>query len=96
MTARHTLPDEPDWGALSKRADAIEAAVAGLVRQLKPQPLACSFCLKTEHEVSKLIAGPSVHICDECISLCNAILAEESAPCTTRARSGVVVCGGTP
>ena len=39
--------------------------------------LSCSFCGKTQKEVKKLIAGPSVYICDECISLCNDIIAEE-------------------
>ncbi|HAN32225.1 MAG TPA: ATP-dependent Clp protease ATP-binding subunit ClpX [Myxococcales bacterium] len=39
--------------------------------------LSCSFCGKTQKEVTKLIAGPSVYICDECISLCNDIIAEE-------------------
>ncbi|MBN7842602.1 hypothetical protein J0A78_02620 [Providencia rettgeri] len=38
----------------------------------------CSFCGKDNTEVSKLIAGPSVYICDECISLCNQIIDEES------------------
>jgi endopeptidase Clp ATP-binding regulatory subunit (clpX) len=37
----------------------------------------CSFCGKSQHEVRKLIAGPSVFICDECISLCSNIIAEE-------------------
>ncbi|MGB6975996.1 MAG: ATP-dependent Clp protease ATP-binding subunit ClpX [Gammaproteobacteria bacterium] len=37
----------------------------------------CSFCGKTQHEVRKLIAGPSVYVCDECIELCNDILREE-------------------
>ncbi|MBI5496731.1 MAG: ATP-dependent Clp protease ATP-binding subunit ClpX [Deltaproteobacteria bacterium] len=39
--------------------------------------LSCSFCGKTQKEVKKLIAGPGVYICDECISLCNDIIAEE-------------------
>ncbi len=37
----------------------------------------CSFCGKSQHDVRKLIAGPSVFICDECVSLCNDILREE-------------------
>src|SRR5579864_7694685 len=41
--------------------------------------LYCSFCGKSQHEVRKLIAGPSVFICDECIELCNDIIREESA-----------------
>jgi ATP-dependent Clp protease ATP-binding subunit ClpX len=40
--------------------------------------LYCSFCGKSQREVKKLIAGPNVYICDECISLCNDIIAEES------------------
>jgi len=39
----------------------------------------CSFCSKTQKQVKKLIAGPSVYICDECIDLCNDIIAEELA-----------------
>ena len=38
----------------------------------------CSFCGKDQTEVRKLVAGPSVHICDECIELCKNILTEES------------------
>src|SRR4026209_2991392 len=41
--------------------------------------LYCSFCGKSQHEVKKLIAGPSVFICDECIELCNDIIREETA-----------------
>ncbi|HMN75377.1 MAG TPA: ClpX C4-type zinc finger protein, partial [Burkholderiaceae bacterium] len=39
--------------------------------------LYCSFCGKSQHEVKKLIAGPSVFICDECIELCNDIIRDE-------------------
>ncbi|MDQ7049386.1 MAG: ATP-dependent Clp protease ATP-binding subunit ClpX [Enterobacterales bacterium] len=39
--------------------------------------LYCSFCGKSQHEVRKLIAGPSVFICDECVELCNDIIREE-------------------
>ncbi len=41
--------------------------------------LYCSFCGKSQHEVKKLIAGPSVFICDECIDLCNDIIRDENA-----------------
>ncbi|MDR2195277.1 MAG: ATP-dependent Clp protease ATP-binding subunit ClpX [Gallionellaceae bacterium] len=47
------------------------------------KPLYCSFCSKSQNEVKKLIAGPSVFVCNECIDLCNDILREElqhSAP----------------
>ena len=39
--------------------------------------LYCSFCGKSQHEVRKLIAGPSVFVCDECVELCNEIIREE-------------------
>jgi ATP-dependent Clp protease ATP-binding subunit ClpX len=38
--------------------------------------LRCSFCGKSQEEVKKLIAGPAVYICDECIELCNEIIEE--------------------
>ncbi|MFM2035892.1 MAG: hypothetical protein RL459_1157 [Pseudomonadota bacterium] len=51
--------------------------------------LYCSFCGKSQHEVKKLIAGPSVFICDECIDLCNDIIRDEvpDAGATSDARS---------
>ncbi|WP_293781318.1 ATP-dependent Clp protease ATP-binding subunit ClpX [uncultured Oxalicibacterium sp.] len=50
--------------------------------------LYCSFCGKSQHEVKKLIAGPSVFICDECIDLCNDIIRDEAA--------SVETVGGSP
>ncbi len=44
----------------------------------KNSPLRCSFCGKPQNEVRKLIAGPSVFICDECVELCREIIAEEA------------------
>lgn len=44
---------------------------------MKDKTLYCSFCGKSQDEVRKLIAGPSVYICDECVDLCNDILKEE-------------------
>jgi ATP-dependent Clp protease ATP-binding subunit ClpX len=49
--------------------------------------LYCSFCGKSQHEVRKLIAGPSVFICDECVELCNDIIREEIQEDTSEARS---------
>src|SRR4030043_803165 len=43
----------------------------------KSSDLLCSLCGKSQDEVRKLIAGPTVYICDECIELCNEIIAEE-------------------
>lgn len=45
-----------------------------------PPELCCSFCGKSQEEVKRLIAGPDVYICDECVSLCNEIIAQESVP----------------
>ena len=42
--------------------------------------LTCSFCDKNQREVKKLIAGPGVYICDECVGLCNQIIGEELSP----------------
>ena len=49
--------------------------------------LYCSFCGKSQHEVRKLIAGPSVFICDECVDLCNDIIREEIQEATTEGAS---------
>src|SRR5258708_35730812 len=40
----------------------------------------CAFCGRARHEVRKLIAGPSVYICDKCITVCKQLLAEERRP----------------
>lgn len=50
-------------------------------------PLFCTFCGKSQHEVRKLIAGPSVFICDECVELCNDILEEEVQAVDTQAEA---------
>ena len=47
------------------------------------EQLLCSFCGKSQRQVKKLIAGPGVYICDECIDLCNEIIDEEFSPPTT-------------
>ena len=49
--------------------------------------LYCSFCGKSQHEVKKLIAGPSVFVCDECIDLCNEIIRDE-LPASTDGKDG--------
>ncbi|HRO63798.1 ATP-dependent Clp protease ATP-binding subunit ClpX [Thermomonas sp.] len=51
--------------------------------------LYCSFCGKSQHEVRKLIAGPSVFICDECVDLCNDIIREELEDKTQSTRSSL-------
>ncbi|MFT6624875.1 MAG: ATP-dependent Clp protease ATP-binding subunit ClpX [Cycloclasticus sp.] len=50
--------------------------------------LICSFCGKNQHEVRKLIAGPSVFVCDECVELCNDIIKEELEESQTSAAEG--------
>lgn len=55
-----------------------------------PSNLSCSFCGKSQREVKKLIAGPAVYICDECIELCNDIIVEEASKQNLlKAKSGV-------
>ncbi len=51
--------------------------------------LYCSFCGKSQHEVKKLIAGPTVFICDECVELCMDIIREENKSALVRSREGV-------
>ncbi len=51
--------------------------------------VACSFCGKSQKEVKKLIAGPTVYICDECIELCNDIIVEEASRESEEPRSSV-------
>jgi len=51
--------------------------------------LYCSFCGKSQHEVKKLIAGPSVFICDECIDLCNDIIRDEQSAEPEAAKDGL-------
>lgn len=51
--------------------------------------LYCSFCGKSQHEVRKLIAGPTVFICDECVELCMNIIREENKASSARVRDGI-------
>lgn len=60
--------------AAENQAEPAPAATAG--GSLPTKTLHCSFCFKSQHEVKKLISGPfSIFICDECVDLCNAIIA---------------------
>ena len=47
-------------------------------RTATPEALCCSFCTKSQFDVVKMVAGPGVLICNECIDLCNQIIAEEA------------------
>ena len=55
--------------------------------------LYCSFCGKSQHEVRKLIAGPTVFICDECVELCMDIIREEHKSALVKSRDGVPTPG---
>jgi hypothetical protein len=72
-----------DWHVLAARIEADPAAPkpTELPARSKSDPsvLHCSFCGKTQHEVSKLIAGPNVFICDECVGLCDDIVSGEGS-----------------
>lgn len=59
-------------------AEEVQAALAERHDRLSSnEDLSCSFCGKSQREINKLIAGPTVSICDECIDLCNDIIGEE-------------------
>jgi ATP-dependent Clp protease ATP-binding subunit ClpX len=55
--------------------------------------LYCSFCKKSQHEVRKLIAGPTVYICDECVELCMDIVREENKSSLVKSRNGIPTPG---
>src|SRR5258708_33398641 len=52
--------------------------------------LSCSFCGKSQYEARKLIAGPTVFICDECVELCMDIIREEHKSSLVRSRDGIL------
>ncbi len=58
--------------------------------------LYCSFCGKSQHEVRKLIAGPTVFICDECVELCMDIIREENKSSLVKSRDGIPTPKPTP
>ena len=53
------------------------------------KPLHCTFCGKSQHEVRKLIAGPTVFICEECVELCMDIVSEENKSSLVKSRDGI-------
>ena len=61
----------------------------------EPQSSCCSFCGKEQHEVKKLVAGPSVFICDECVELCRGIVAEEYGADASQAAGSMVSDGNS-
>jgi hypothetical protein len=71
-----------NWNILSAKVEAARSGAAALsaAGTIAPEPndtLYCSFCRKSQHEVRKLIAGPTVFICDECVELCNDVIENE-------------------
>ena|SRR5437588_8852620 len=58
------------------------------------KPLHCTFCGKSQHDVRKLIAGPTVFICDECVELCMDIIREENKSSLVKSRDGILTPKG--
>src|SRR2546427_4976213 len=65
---RHTRFD-CDWSS-----DVCSSDLEPAMKIIPKRALRCSFCGKSEREVTKLLAGPKVHICDACVDVCNGIL----------------------
>src|SRR5712675_1801032 len=80
----------PEWG---DRADEIERRTETRMSKVgtsdSKNTLYCSFCGKSQHEVRKLIAGPTVFICDECVELCMDIIREENKSSLVKSRDGI-------
>jgi ClpX C4-type zinc finger/Glyoxalase superfamily protein len=68
-----------NWNILSAKIDAAQPGSAAGMQDPSPQAkiLYCSFCGKSQHDVRKLVAGPAVYICDECIDLCTDVVDEQ-------------------
>lgn len=72
--------------AIERRLEAVEKTIAdnhadkSSPEKPKGPPYCCSFCGKSQHEVRRLIAGPTVFICDECVVLCVGICIEGNTP----------------
>src|SRR5262249_6351516 len=64
--------------AAAERASAAAHSLPAARERTAPKTLYCSFCGKSQHEVQKLIAGPSVYICDECAQLCMDVVRAEA------------------
>ena len=75
-----------NWNILAAKIETAQSRASGAApvapaEELDPatpqRTLHCSFCGKSQHDVRKLIAGPTVFICDECVGLCNAIIGDQ-------------------
>ena len=67
------MEDETDVGLFGEEVGSSEED-----EPYKPPEMRCSFCGKKHDEVTKLIAGPAVFLCNECLDLCNSIMEEEN------------------
>ena len=74
---------DDNWNILAARIDAARPA-ADMAPANGDRTLHCSFCGKSQHDVTALIAGPGSHICDECVGLCGNILADQAIDRTLR------------
>ena len=59
-----------NWNILAAKIDAAQSLADGQKSAEQGKLLHCSFCGKSQHEVRKLVAGPAVYICDQCVDLC--------------------------
>jgi ATP-dependent Clp protease ATP-binding subunit ClpX len=87
-STRYTQTKQGSPDPLEARIDDTKGFFQMVEKTGNDKLLYCSFCGKSQHEVRKLIAGPSVFICDECIDLCNDIIKEEAAADRTGKTSG--------
>jgi hypothetical protein len=79
VRSRAALTGEPYSTALRNiRRDPQEAPLSDADVASEPVLASCTFCKKSDREVNKLIAGPGVYICNECVALCDQILEQES------------------
>jgi DNA-binding CsgD family transcriptional regulator len=86
-----------NWNILSAKIEAAKPSPvavgaissAGTADLGSPKTLYCSFCGKSQHDVRKLIAGPLVYICDECVQLCTDVVKDEDTLRETTTRASV-------
>jgi len=65
-----------NWNILSAKIEAAERPPVA-AKPDAPQPLRCSFCSRSQHDVRKLIAGPGVYVCGKCVEVCLDVIREE-------------------
>jgi hypothetical protein len=63
-----------DWNVLAAKIEAARIAPAASKRPGQEDPLHCSFCGKSQHDVRTLIAGPNTFICNECVAICDGVV----------------------